>query len=89
MCHGISRIQTVYCLFFSVVRTSAERSVYCTAIFTEVAHNNCFIFSSETVFLNLLGKRDMRIVIFCNNKKTACVLIYSMNNSGTDNSVYA
>ena len=89
MCCGISRIQTVDCLFFSVVGTSANGSVDCAFVISEIPHHNSFIFSSETVLLNLLCKGDVRFVVFCNDKKSACVLVNSVDNARSYDTVDA
>ena len=88
MRNRIFRVKFSDAHFFSVIFASSYRCVNSAAFLFKSARNDSHIFSCKAVSLYLLGELIVRIIVFCHDKQTACVLIYPMHDARADNAVY-
>ena len=65
------------------------RRVYRSLIVAEISDDYRRIYSPELVRRKLLCKEIMRLIGLCNEQKSARILIYTMNDTGTQHTADA
>ena len=75
--------------FLSICRMSADRKINHSLIVFEIAVHNSLIFACEAVLLYLPGKVEMSKIVFRYDKKSACILINTVDNTGSCNAADA
>ena len=74
---------------FAIDRMPCYRRVYRSLIVAEISDDYRRIYSPELVRRKLLCKEIMRLIGLCNEQKSARILIYTMNDTGTQHTADA